>query len=304
MTRPSTKVPRVRFGIKRLVSEFCHLSVLYSDCLPSELADGMLGNKNYQQQNAALRQNEVFHSLEKARQISPESWYSFARALMRTNSLEDACAMWTTTAGMGDELIETLRKGATGYDEIWATTQGRLEEYRQRFEAVWSPISEEVLANLSELAKREWVQKDVQVHFVDCLWGGFAWTDCIAFTPFPDIEVQKKFLAHELSELITPHSIVERELASSGLSREITHTVVDMIAYFSVREFIAKPTLPSPERRGIRPNPNYYPAAEELYPLFEHYAENRSSYEGFDVLVREMVARLKSRLEGKIPQGA
>ncbi len=298
------KVPRVSFGIKRLVNEFCHLSVLYSDCLPSELADGMLGNKTYQQQNAALRQDEVFHRLEKASQISPDSWYSFARALMRTDSLEGACAMWTPTEGMGDELIETLQKGALGYEEIWAKNQGRLEEYLQRFEAVWSPISEEVLANLSELAKREWVQKDVQVHFVDCLWGGFAWTDCIAFTPFPDIEVQKKFLAHELSELITPHSIVERGLASSGLSREITHTVVDMIAYFSVRNFITKPVYPNPERRGTKPNPNYYPAAEELYPFFEHYAENRGSYDGFDTLVREMVARLKSRPEGKIPQAA
>src|SRR5713101_2835604 len=188
-------VPSISFGIKRLVNEFCHLSVLYSDYLPSELADGMLGNKNYQQQHDTLRQEEVFRRLEKASQISPESWYSFARALMRTDSLEDACAIRTGMAGVGDELVETLRKGAIGYEEIWAKTQGRLEEYRQRFEAVWGPFSEKVLANLSELAKREWVQKDIQVHFVDCLWGGFAWTDCIAFTPFPDIEVQKKFLA-------------------------------------------------------------------------------------------------------------
>lgn len=298
------KVPEVSFDIKRLMNEFCHLSVLYSDCLPSELADGMLGNKNYQQQNAALRQDEVLHRLEKAAQISPESWYSFARALMRTDSLEGACAIWTHKAGMRDELIETLRKSAIGYDEIWAKTQGRLQEYVERFEDAWNPIGEKVLHNLSELAKREWVEKDVQVHFVDCLWGGFAWTDCIAFTPFPDIEVQKKFLAHELSELITPHSIIDRGLASSGLNREVTHTVVDMIAYFSVRDFIAKPVYPNPERRGIRPNPNYYPAAEELYPLFEYYAENRSSYEGFDVLVGEMIVRLKSRPHGQITKTA
>ena len=64
------RIPGISFGVKKLVNEFCHLSVLYSDCLPSELADGMLGNKNYQQQNATLRQEEVFHRLEKASQIS------------------------------------------------------------------------------------------------------------------------------------------------------------------------------------------------------------------------------------------
>ena len=296
--------PRISFGINRLVNEFCHLSVLYSDCLPPELADGMLGNKSYRQQNAALRLDEVFHRLERAPQISPESWYSFTRALMLTNSLEKACTMRTTVAGIGEELVETLRKGPIGYEQIWDKTHRRLEEYRQRFEAAWNPISENVLANLTDLAKRDWVQKDIQVHFVDCLWGGFAWMDCIAFTPFPDSEVQKKFLAHELSELITPHSIVERELASSGLSRGITHTVVDMIAYFSVREFMVKPVPPSLERRGIRPNPDYYPKAEELYPFFEQYAEDPGSYSGFDALVNEMVARLKSRPEGQMAQTA
>ncbi len=297
------RAPRISFNVERLVNEFCHLSVLYADCLPSELADGMLGNKNYQHQNTGLRQNRVLQGLQQARSITPTSWDSLARALMRTGSLEGASQM-SSKVGMGDQLIYVLRKCATGYEEVWAKTQSRLEEYRQRFEDAWKPISEEVLTNLSELAKREWVQKDIQVHFVDCLWGGFAWADCIAFTPFPDIEVQKKFLAHELSELITPHSIVERELALSGLSRGITHTVVDMIAYFSVREFLAKPVYPHPERRGIRPNPNYYPGAEELYSFFEHYAENPRSYEGFDVLVREMVGRLKSRQEGKMTQAA
>src|SRR2546428_5035760 len=130
------RVPKVSFGIKRLMNEFCHLSVLYSDCLPSELADGMLGNKSYREKNAALRQDEVLRRLEKGTQISPESWYSFARALMRKDSLEDARATCPHMEGMGDELVETLRNGATGYDEIWEKTQPGLEEYRQRFEGM------------------------------------------------------------------------------------------------------------------------------------------------------------------------
>src|SRR5438034_2468992 len=60
------------------------------------------------------------------------------------------------------------------------------------------------------LAKRPWTTDRIRVHFIDCLYGGFGWNDCIGFAPFPDIEVQKKFLAHELSELITPRrSLVE-----------------------------------------------------------------------------------------------
>ena len=66
-----------------------------------------------------------------------------------------------------------------------------------------------------------------------------------------------------------------------------------MIAYFSVKDFIAKPVYPHPERRGIRPNPNYYPAVEELYPLFEQYAKDPSAYADFDALVEDMVRKLK-----------
>src|SRR5216117_2556185 len=128
---------------------------------------------------------------------------------------------------------------------------------------------------------------------IDCLYGGFGWNDCIGFAPFPDIEVQKKFLAHELSELITPRRGLVEALREAKLNLEIAHTVVDLLAYFSVRDFLARPVFPSAEKKGIKPNPNYYPAVEGLYLMFECYAENPATYQDFQGLVQDIVATLK-----------
>lgn len=97
---------------------------------------------------------------------------------------------------------------------------------------------------------------------------------------------------------------MERKLVGAGLDPQIAHTVVDMIAYFSVRDFIAKPVYPHPERRGIRPNPNYYPAVEDLYSLFERHAENPSSYNNFETLVQGMIMKLKGLESKKLTQSA
>lgn len=220
-------LPRVRFEVSKIVNHFCHLSVLYAENLPSELADGMLGHKAYQEQHAGLRLEEILHEFRRARRIPASSWYSFARTLMETGKLEEVETGVRVIGGL-EVILRLLRESPRDFDEIWDRTRVRVEDYKDRFEAIWSPKSDEVLSSLSSLAKREWVADEIRVHFVDCLWGGFAWIDSIAFTPFPDMEVQKKFLAHELSELITPRSVVEGRLLEAGLDAEITHTVVDM----------------------------------------------------------------------------
>jgi len=93
---------------------------------------------------------------------------------------------------------------------------------------------------------------DIRVNFVDCLNGGFAWTDSIAVYPFPDMDVEKKFLAHELSELMTPTSTVIRILADAGLDESISHTVVDMLAS-SASKISSKILI----EKGIKPNPSF-----------------------------------------------
>ena len=74
----------------------------------------------------------------------------------------------------------------------------------------------------------------------------------------------------------------------------MTHTVVDMIAYFSVKDSIAKPMQPNIERKGVVPNKNYYPKVEELYPIFEEYSKNPSEHDDLGSLVKKIVLRLKT----------
>jgi len=285
-------VPRIRLGVSGLVNKFCHFSVLYSDCLPLELSSGMLGNKVYVSRNSQLRKNSILRELQKA-PISPRSWYAFARDLMRTGDFEEVVSDWKGREPMTDVFLNILSHGSNGWEQIWELTRPRLEEYKQKFGSVWSPITDSVLSRLSQLAKREWMTDEIRVHFVDCLNGGFAWHDSIAFATLPDIEIQKKFLAHELSELITPSQLVEAELERAGLDPGVTHTVVDMLAYSSVKNFIAKPVHPSIERKGVVPNKNYYPKVEELYPIFEDYSKNPSECDDFASLVKKIVLRLK-----------
>jgi hypothetical protein len=210
-----------------------------------------------------------------------------------TRDLEEILLDWKGREPMTDVFLKVLSQGSNGWAQIWDLTRPRLEEYKQKFESAWSPISDSVLSRLSQLSRTVWTTDEIRVHFADCLNGGFAWHDSIAFATLPDIEVQKKFLAHELSELITPSRLVEQELGRAGLDQGITHTVVDMIAYFSVKDFIAKRVDPNIERKGVVPNKNYYPKVEELYPIFEEYSKNPSEHDDFGSLVKKIVLRLK-----------
>jgi hypothetical protein len=286
-------VPRISLEVSSLVNEFCHVSVLYSDYLPAELSSGMLGNKFYASKNAPLRQNSILHDLQRA-PISPRSWYAFARDLMWAGGLEDVASDWNGREPMTDLFLNILSQGSTRWEQIWDLTRPRLEEYKQKFGSIWSPISESVLSRLAQFSKNELMTDEVRVHLVDCLNGGFAWHDSIAFATLPDVEVQKKFLAHELSELMTPSLLVKKELGKAGLDPEVAHTVVDMLAYFSVKDFIAKPVDPNIVRKGVVPNKNYYPKVEQLYPLFEEYSKNPSEYDDFASLVKKIILRLKT----------
>ena len=285
--------PQVQFGVSRVVNEFCHISVLYGELMPIELATGILGNKAYRAQNAHFRRDEVRLELQRVGPFASESeWYRFATGLMKRGPSGGFDAL--SGNSKLEELFRKIRQGGVaGFEQIWKEARPRLEEYKEKFQSEWSPIGDQVLSRLSTLAKTPWASDRIRVHFIDCLYGGFGWNDCIGFAAFPDLHVQKKFLAHELSELITPRHIVAAALRRADLNSEIAHTIVDMLAYFSVRDFLARPVYPNPERKGIKPNPNYYPAVEELYPAFESYSENPSIYADFEDLVQDMIAKLK-----------
>lgn len=269
--------------------------------MPIELAQGMLGNKAYQAKHSGLRQDQLRLDLQQTGSFKSQSdWFNYATGLIRRDgsggpeSLADGSKF--------SELFQEIRlRREAGFETIWKEARPRLEEYREKFQSRWRPISDRVIASLSALAKMPWRIENIQVHFVDCLYGGFGWKSSIGFAAFPDMEVQKKFLAHELSELITPQRIVIEHLQKEGLNPEIAHTVVDMLAYFSVRDFIAKPVSPQPERKGIRPNSNYYPNAEELFPIFDRYSHDPSEYPTFAGLVQDIIQTLR---KPKIAAGA
>jgi hypothetical protein len=177
----------------------------------------------------------------------------------------------------------------SAFDEIWNETEKRLVKYNEQFQTYWEVVQDKVLTNLAGLAKKEWATDEITVAFVDCLNGGFAWHDSIALVPFPEIDVEKKLLAHELSELITPQSTIARSLRASGLSTDLVHTFVDLIAYFSAKDF-----LENPERKGMKPNPNYYPAVNELFPFFDRYSRNPSSYDSFEAVIQDALSEIRS----------
>ena len=289
--------PQVEFRVSRVVNEFCHISVMYSELMPVELATGMLANKAYQARNAHLRRDEVRLELQRVGPFASESeWYGFLTGLMKRGPSGGLEAL--SDSSKPAELFRKIcRGGVVGFEEIWKEVRPRLEEYMEKFQSEWVPISDQVLSRLSILAKSPWTVDRIRIHFVDCLYGGFGWNHCIGFAAFPDQQVQKKFLAHELSELIIPRRIVGDALRRASLNSEIAHTIVDMLAYFSVRGFLERPVFPNPEKKGIKPNPNYYPAVAELYPFFERYAADPSIYKDFKEVVQDLIPSLKERTE-------
>jgi len=52
----------------------------------------MVGNKAYQAKHSNLRTDENLERLRHAGIISPTAWYSMARTLMRTKTLDEAIA--------------------------------------------------------------------------------------------------------------------------------------------------------------------------------------------------------------------
>jgi hypothetical protein len=286
-------VPKVEFDLSKVVNEFCHLSVLYSNLMPIELAKGILRNRSYQEQHHNLRRDDQRLEIQKTKPFRSESeWYKFVTGLMRRDGSGGFQSLSSNNEFV--KLFQNLRqRRATGFDKIWKEARPRLTGYMYNFVSHWSPIGDRVLSKLRDLARTHWQTGKILVQYIDCLYGGFAWDNYIGLASFPDMNVQKKFLAHELSELITPQHMIREALQRTSLDPGITHTIVDMLAYFSIRDFLARPEPPGRERKGLRPNPDYYPAAEVLFPIFENYAEDPLVYTDFMDFLQVVISKLQ-----------
>src|SRR5437879_13152681 len=98
-----------------------------------------------------------------------------ARTLMRTKTLDEAIASLNPGGPIG-QLLNIIKQDVHGYDDIWASTKPRLEEYKQKFIEEWSPINSQVLSRLSLLTKEDFTVTDILVNFVECLYCCFAST--------------------------------------------------------------------------------------------------------------------------------
>jgi hypothetical protein len=159
----------------------------------------------------------------------------------------------------------------------------RLKEYKSRFEAEWNPISESVLTSMAKLVRLPWKIESINVDLVDCVYGAQSWVRDIVAPIFPVVDIEKKLLAHEIAHILVPDYFLKTHLKALGLDPAISHTIVDLIAYFGVKERVA-----DPERKGIRPNPNYYAHVPELYPVFEDCFKNPDLCRDFEDILRRI----------------
>jgi hypothetical protein len=105
----------------------------------------------------------------------------------------------------------------------------------------------------------------------------------VVLPPFPDMDVEKKLFSHELVHILVPDYFLKTKLRSYGLSYNIAHTIVDLIAYFGVKDHVTEP-----ERRGIKPNPSYYAEVNKLYPIFESCYKNPDQHQNFDEVLKQI----------------
>jgi len=87
----------------------------------------MLGNKAYRDKNGGLRQERILRALRETEPVRANAWYSLARQLMRTTSLEEA-ESGNGVAGGLQVMFGRLKQEDRDFDEIWSKTEARMEE--------------------------------------------------------------------------------------------------------------------------------------------------------------------------------
>lgn len=279
-----SNVPKVRFFISEQTNLFYHLSVLFSEYFSDEYSLGILNNSAYRQNYAHLKTQSLHEKFQALWQYSFYPWDFIGKSLFEAKTIaktreilkkasQDQMNIW----------LEILSEALVSYEDIWCQTEPKLEEYGSKFEAEWNLVNESVLAEMSNIAKLPWKTDFINVHLVDCVHGAQSWTDDVVVPPFPDMDVEKKLLSHEIAHILVPDYLLKTKLQILGLDCAIAHTIVDLIAYFSVKKHVS-----DLERRGIKPNPDYYAEVSKLYPIFENCHKNPEGYSTFDEILKQI----------------
>jgi len=278
------KVPKIRFFINKYVNMFYHLCVLFSEYFPDEISLGILNNSTYRQEHEDLKTEKLHQLFQSLQEYSFYTWDFMGLPLFQTDKAVPASEILIKTSQKITQLwTEIYQEALNPYETIWALTEPGLKTSISEFEPQWIPVQQSILTRMSSIAKLPWKKEYVKVHFVDCIRGGSAWIRDVALPPFPNMDVEKKLLAHELAHTLAPDYFLKTRLQRFGLDWAIAHTVVDLIAYFSVKEHVVEP-----EKRGIKPNPSYYAHVEELYPVFEECYNHPEEYQSLDQVLAQI----------------
>jgi hypothetical protein len=216
-------------------------------------------------------------------QYSYYPWDYVGKALCEADAASSAQVLVETSKNLSDIWLEILSNALLSYENIWAQTEVKLQEYKSKFEEEWNPVCQYILTKMSNVAKLPWNTELIKVHLVDCVHGASSWTADVVLPPFPVFDVEKKLLAHELAHILLPDYSLKTKLRGLDLDFAIAHTIVDLIAYFGVKEHAQ-----DPERRGIMPNPDYYPHVSKLYPIFEECYKNPDKYQNIDQILQQI----------------
>ena len=277
-------VPKLRFFVSKQVNLFYHISVLFSEYFSDEYSLGILNNSAYREHYANLKTQSLHQKFQNLWRYSFYSWDFVGKSLFEANTITGTRKiLGKASREQMDIWVEILSEAFPSYENIWSQIRPKLEDYRSRFEAEWNLINDSVLTEMSNIAKLPWKTDVINVHFVDCVYGAQGWAEDVVAPPFPELDVERKLLSHEIAHILVPDYLLKTKLQSLGLNYSIAHTIVDLIAYFGVKKHIA-----DPERRGIKPNPNYYPEVSKLYPIFENCQKNPDAYQSFDEILKQI----------------
>jgi hypothetical protein len=257
---------------------------LFSEYFSDEYSLGILNSSAYRQQHAHLKTEVLHREFQELWRYSYYSWDFIGRSLLKVGAIGPVKGILEKESHGQDEIwVRILSEALPSYENIWAQTGARLEEYKSMFEAEWNPISESTLTSMSKLVKLPWKIESINVGLVDCVYGAQSWARDVVMPIFPVIEVEKKLLAHEIAHILVPDYFLKTRLKALGLDCTISHTIVDLIAYFGIKDYVT-----DPKRKGIKPNLDYYAHVAELYPVFEDCLKNSDSYTDFDDILRRI----------------
>jgi hypothetical protein len=279
-----SNVPKLRFFVSKQVNLFYHISVLFSEYFSDEYSLGILNNSAYREHYANLKTQSLHQKFQNLWRYSFYSWDFVGKSLFEANTITGTRKILRRASQeQMDIWVEILSEALSSYENVWRQTAQKLKEYRSRFETEWNRINDSILAEMSNLAKLPWKTNTIAAHLVDCVYGAQSWTEDVVLPPFPDLDIEKKLLSHEIAHILVPDYFLKTKLQSLGLNCAIAHTIVDLIAYFGVKEHVA-----DLERRGIKPNPSYYEEVSKLYPIFEECYESPDRYQSFDEILKQI----------------